>query len=314
MSRKEIIAFAKNQGIFVALIGIFLYFSIFVGSFFTVENMLDIASQIAFIVLIAIGMTFVIISAGIDLSVGSIVGVAAVVMAILNEYHHFPVPAATLIALIAGTILGAVNGFSIVKFNVPPFISTLAMMTIARGIARSLAGNTKIFISSDISFYTNLASTGKWGVIPIVLIMLLFLVLFWILISKTRFGRYVYAVGGNEEAAKLSGISIGAVKLWVFTISAFLSSVVGVLLAYKFKNGNPEYGIMWELDAIAAVVVGGTSLFGGRGSVFRTFIGALLIGILDNGLLLMGKDQNTIYIIKGLVILGAVLIDQIKVG
>ncbi|MEW5946970.1 MAG: ABC transporter permease [bacterium] len=306
------ILFLKNQGIFVALAAIFLYFSTFVKGFLSIENMLDIPSQIAFIVLIAIGMTFVIISAGIDLSVGAIVAVAAVTMALLNEHKAFPVPLAAVIALCAGAALGAFNGFSIVRFNVPAFISTLAMMTIARGIARILAGNTKIFISSDISLYTDLASTGRWGPVPIALIMFSSLLFFWFVISKTRFGRYVYAVGGNEEAAKLSGINVARVRLLIYTISGFLSSTVGVLLAFKFKNGNPEYGLMWELDAIAAVVVGGTSLFGGRGSVFRTFIGALLIGVLDNGLLLMGKDQNTIYIIKGFVILAAVLLDQIK--
>lgn len=311
-SRQKILSFLKNQGIFIVIILVFLYFCSIPG-FLTISNLSNIPQQIAFIALIATGMTFVIITAGIDLSVGSIVAVAAVIFAIFVENFHIPMYLSIIIATAAGIFLGSFNGFSIVRFNVPPFISTLAMMTIARGIARHLAGNTKIFIHTDMQLYQRIAATGKVGPLPyIVIIMFIILIIFWIILTKTRFGRYVFAVGGNEEAARLSGINARQVKLLVYMINGFLSALVGVLMAFKFKNGNPEYGVMWELDAIAAVVVGGTSLFGGRGSIFKTFIGALLIGILDNGLLLKGLSSELIYIIKGFVILGAVLIDQIK--
>lgn len=311
--KNKLMLFLKSQGIFIGIGIVFIYFC-FTPGFLTISNLSNIPQQTAFVTLIAIGMTYVIISAGIDLSVGSIVATSAVILAILIENFNINITLATIIALCSGILIGAFNASSIVRFKVPPFISTLATMTIARGLARHISQNTKIFIHKDIQIYQGIAATGKIGTVPyIVIITFVVLILFWLILTKTQFGRYVFAVGGNEESARLSGINVGRVKLFVYMISGFLSSLVGIFMAFKFKNGNPEYGIMWELDAIAAVVVGGTSLFGGRGSVFRTFIGALFIGILDNGLLLMGLSSELIYIIKGLVILGAVLIDQIKI-
>lgn len=276
------------------------------------KNITKIQQQIAFIVMIAVGMTFVITTAGIDISVGCVVALAAVILAQLIE-KDWPIPICILVALTASVGCGGFAGFSITRFKVPPFIATVAMMTIVRGLARLLAENTKIFISKDVAVYTQIASTGSIFYTPIIVfIMFGVLAIFHTVYTKTQFGRYVLAVGGNPEAAKLSGINVSKILVWVYIINAFLSGVVGCLMAFKYTNGNPEFGIMWELDAIAAVVVGGTSLRGGKGSVFRTFIGALLIGILDNGLLLKGFSSELIYIIKGLVILGAVLLDQLK--
>ncbi len=312
-NKRKFIKFLKDNGLYIVLILISFYFSLFVEGFSSFGNISDILQQITFYLFLAIGMTFVIITAGIDLSVGSIVAVSAVVLAILIENKGIAICNSILISLAVGTFLGLFNGLTITKLNLPPFISTFATMIIGRGLALQLAQDTQIPILTEIRVYQEISSTGKIAGVPIiVIIVFIFLIIFWLILTKTRFGRYVFATGGNEQAAKLSGINTKQVKLIVYLISGFLSSLVGIFLAFKFKNGNPNFGKMWELDAIAAVVVGGTSLFGGKGSLFRTLIGALLIGILDNGLQLIGLHTNIIYIVKGLVILGAVMIDQIR--
>ena len=312
--RNPFINFLINNGIYIVLVVMFIYFAATSESFRSLENLANIPQQIAFITLIAIGMTFVIITAGIDLSVGSIVALAAVIFAILVEHHGIAIPLAIVLALILGSTGGALSGFFVIRFNVPPFIATLAMMTIARGVARSLAQNTKIFISTpDIMPYSRfITHTEILGISTLVFLTLVILVIFGFILLRTRFGRYVIAIGGNEEATKLSGVNVHTAKLAVYAITAALASLVGIMMACKFTNGNPEFGTMWELDAIAACVVGGTSLMGGKGNVFKTFLGALLIGVLDNGLLAKGLSSEWIYIIKGIIILGAVLIDQVK--
>jgi len=312
--RNPAVQFLINNGIYLVLIVMFVYFAVTAQGFFTFENLANIPLQIAFVILIAIGMTFVIITGGIDLSVGSIVALAAVIFAILVENHHVAIPLAIVISLVLGSASGALSGFFVVRFSVPPFIATLAMMTIARGVARNIAQNTKIFISTDsLEPYNNFITRANVGGIPsLVILTLAVLAVFGLMLIRTRFGRYVIATGGNEEATRLSGVNVRFVKLMVYVMTAVLSSVVGVMMACKFQNGNPEFGVMWELDAIAACVVGGTSLMGGKGNVFKTFLGALLIGVLDNGLLAKGLSSEMIYIIKGVIILGAVLIDQVK--
>jgi len=312
--RNPLVNFLINNGLYIVLVAMFIYFAATSESFRSLENLANIPEQIAFITLIAIGMTFVIITAGIDLSVGSIVALAAVIFAIFVEKQGMAIPLAIAAALILGSMSGVISGFFVIRFKVPPFIATLAMMTIARGVARNLAQNTKIFISTeDIDFYTDLITRADiGGVSALVFFTIFILIVFGLILLRTRFGRYVIAIGGNEEASRLSGVNVGAVKLYVYIIVAALSSLVGIMMACKFTNGNPEFGVMWELDAIAACVVGGTSLMGGKGNVFKTFLGALLIGVLDNGLLAKGLSSEMIYIIKGIIILGAVLIDQVK--
>ncbi len=312
--RNPFVNFLINNGIYIVLVVMFVYFAVTAEGFFTFQNLANIPQQIAFVTLIAIGMTYIIITGGIDLSVGSIVALAAVVFAICVQNDNIAIPLAVLISLFAGSLSGVTSGFFVVKFDVPPFIATFVMMTIARGAARSISGNTKIFIeTADLTPYTNFITSAKVGGVPaLVILTLIVLVIFGLMLIRTRFGRYVIAIGGNEEATRLSGINVAQVKMLVYIITAALASAVGIMMACKFQNGNPEFGNMWELDAIAACVVGGTSLMGGKGNIFKTFLGALLIGILDNGLLAKGLSSEMIYIIKGVLILGAVLIDRIK--
>ncbi|HOO57183.1 MAG TPA: ABC transporter permease [bacterium] len=312
--RNKALQFVINNGVYIVLVLMFIYFSVSCEGFFTAQNLANIPMQIAFVVIIATGMTLVIITGGIDISVGCIVALNAVIFSLLLENYHMAIPLAIVLSLLLGSVTGLISGYSIVKFNVPPFIATLAMMTIARGAARYISGNTKIFINGTaIEKYTHFVTGGNIGGIPyLVIFMLIVVVIFGVILKKTRFGRYVLADGGNEEATKLSGIDVGKVKILVYVINASLAGLVGILMAFKFTNGNPEFGVMWELDAIAAVVVGGASLLGGKGDIFKTFLGALLIGVLDNGLLIKGLSSEMIYMIKGVIILGAVIVDQIK--
>lgn len=312
--RNAILQFAIDNGVYIVLLIMFCYFAATAPGFFSNENLANIPQQIVHVIIIATGMTLVIITGGIDLSVGCIVALTAVIFAILLESYHLAIPLAIVVALALGSLAGVTNGFFVVRFNVPPFIATLAMMTIARGAARLIAGNTKIFISSaGLQPLTRFVTTSRlFGIPSIVIFTAVVVIVFGLVLVKTRFGRYVLATGGNEEATKLSGVSVRQVKMLVYIINASLAALVGVIMACKFTNGNPEFGVMWELDAIAACVVGGTSLMGGKGNIFKTFLGALLIGVLDNGLQIKGLSSEMIYIIKGIIILGAVIVDQIK--
>ncbi len=314
--RNPVVNFLINNGIYIVLVVMFVYFSVTAEGFFTFKNLAMIPQQVAFVIIIATGMTMVIITGGIDLSVGCIVAFTAVAFSLLLQHAHMAILPALVIALAAGSVAGMTNGFFVIKYNVPPFIATLAMMTISRGVARHIAGNTKIFIDNPhlkpLTDFVCATQIGNIGIPPLVIFTLIIVVIFGLILIKTRFGRYVIAVGGNEEATKLSGVNVKTIKFLVYTINATLAGLVGVLMACKFSNGNPEFGVMWELDAIAACVVGGASLLGGKGDIFKTLLGALLIGILDNGLLVKGLSSEMIYIIKGIIILGAVIIDQVK--
>jgi ribose/xylose/arabinose/galactoside ABC-type transport system permease subunit len=304
---------------YIVMLLLFVYFAATAEGFLTADNLARIPLQSAFVILIATGMTMVIITGGIDLSVGSVVAFTAVIFSLILKKFEVAVPLAILGALAAGSLSGATSGFFVVKFRVPPFIATLAMMTITRGLGRLFAQNSKIFIESpgiekysDFIMVKELAITQAIGIPYLVILMLAVVVILGLMLMKTRFGRYIIATGGNEEASKLSGVNVNQVKFLVYVINAFLAAAVGIMMASKFMNGNPEFGVMWELDAIAACVVGGTSLMGGKGNIFKVLLGALLIGMLDNGLLIQGRSSEMIYIIKGIIILGAVIIDQIK--
>ncbi|MBW7459062.1 ABC transporter permease, partial [Paenibacillus sepulcri] len=200
------------------------------------------------------------------------------------------------------------SGAMSAKLNVAPFVATLAMMTIARGIALIYTNGRPIVVSSSSFKYLG---QGYIGPIPVpVLIFVLITVIMAIILYKTKFGRYVYAIGGNENAAKISGIRVGGIKIWVYVINGFLAGLAGILLASRISSGQPNSGMGYELDAIAAVVIGGTSLFGGRGSLLGTIVGVLIIGVINNGLNLMDVSSYWQQIIKGLIIAGAVILDQ----
>jgi ribose transport system permease protein len=294
------------------------------GSFLSAGNLTNVLRQITDNAILAIGQTFVIITAGIDLSVGSLIELTGVVMASFANAVHLDGPLLVLATLVVGVGVGCFAGFvnavPVVTLNLPPFITTLAMMLMARGLAFKLAHgqpvpiNSTAFDSIGTGFvFTQLRSFGGFPGIPIPVLWLAVMVAaFAILLTRTRFGRYVFAIGGNEEAARLAGINVKVVKTMVYVISGGCAAVASLLLMAKFQSGSPETGIGNELQSIAAVVVGGTSLAGGRGSVVTTFFGALLIGILNNVMNLLSIESYTQNIVLGAVILIAVVVDELR--
>jgi ribose transport system permease protein len=301
----------REYGIAIAFVVEVLIFSQLSEYFFTTDNILNITLQISIIAIIAAGMTFVILTAGIDLSVGAVVAFTGVITTSVLKMHA-PLPVAFTLALAAGLVVGALSGAAagvfITRFNITPFIVTLALMTIWRGAGYIYTDGRPVWgLPDEFSFL----GSGRLLSIPVpTLLMILVYLIAYIVLVHTRFGRHVYAVGGNKEAARLAGISTNSVIMRVYIICGTLSAVSGILLASRVNSGQPNAGLSYELDVIAAVVIGGTSLFGGRGTIVGTFIGAMLIGVLRNGLNLMNVGSYVQSVVLGVVILLAVLLDQ----
>jgi ribose transport system permease protein len=281
--------------------------------FFSADNLLNVTLQASITAIIAAGMTFVILTAGIDLSVGSLVAFSGVLTASMLKID-MPLFLVFPIALLGGILFGVVSGWTagifVTKFNITPFIVTLALMTIWRGAAFVYTQGRPVWELPDAFSYLG---EGRILGIPFpTIIMIIVFVVSHIVLTKTKFGRYVYAVGGNLEAARLAGINVNFILISVYIISGVLSAISGILLASRVNSGQPNAGLMYELDVIAAVVVGGTSLFGGRGTIIGTFIGAMLIAVLRNGLNLLNVGSYIQQIVVGVVILLAVLLDQLR--
>ncbi|HSI14919.1 MAG TPA: ABC transporter permease [Chthoniobacter sp.] len=287
-------------------------------NFLKSENLLNIANQIAVIAIVAIGMTMVIITAGIDLSVGSLIALSAVLAArFIRDYAgatHASATGMTVACLAAILLCGAVGAFSggmITLFRIPPFIVTLAMMLVGSGLAYLLAQGQSIYQIPDSFVW--LGRGADFLHIPnAVLLMLVLYVLAHILMSRMRLGRYLYAVGGNREAARLSGVPVQRVLLFAYAASGLLAGLGGVIMASQLKSGSPTYGNMYELYIIAAVVVGGTSLSGGEGRMLGTLVGAFTIAVIQNGMNLTNVESYTQKVVLGLVILAAVLLDTLR--
>lgn len=274
--------------------------------------------QISVNICISVGMTLVILTSGIDLSVGSVLAFCGAVTAGLlkwgievpsgNLYIGFTLLGAILAGLIMGSLLGLFNGWTVTKFKVPPFVATLAMLTIARGLTLLW---TKGFPISNLGSSFAYIGTGWFAGIPLpVWISGAVIIIAVVITQKTALGRYIYAIGGNEHASKLSGININKVKLIVYSIAGVLSAVGGIIVTSRLDSAQPNAGISYELDSIAAVVIGGTSLSGGRGTIMGTVLGAIIIGVLNNGLVLLNVSPFWQQVVKGGVILLAVIIDK----
>jgi len=275
--------------------------------FLTADNLLNVAEQSALNAIIAVGLTFVIISGGIDLSVGSLVAFSGVVMASLLQ-RGLPMPVALLAGAATGFGCGLVNGLLITFGRLPPFIATLGMMSMARGGALLYTEGRPI---SGFAEGFRWISTSKLGFIPVpVLLMAAIYALAHFVLRRTRFGRYVFAIGGNEEAALLSGVPVRFHKTMVYGVGGLLSAIAAIVLTARLNSAQPIAGINYELDAIAATVIGGTSLMGGQGSVVGTLIGALIMGVLRNGLNLLGVSSFIQQVVIGAVIILAVMIDM----
>ncbi len=299
----------KNFIIVFAILLEIIVFAMLSPAFLSFDNAVNIALSIAVIGILAVGMTFVILMGGIDLSVGSVVALAGVCSAIVTLKTDSALLGFAS-ALIIGIICGAFNGFTTAYFKVPPFVVTLAILTIARGLAFIIAEGRSIGnLPENFSW---LGKASIWGIPFSVILMILTFAVGWFVLANTRFGRYVYAVGGNAEATFLAGVNVKKITLWVYIVNGFLVGIAAIVLASRLGAGVPNSGSQYELDVIAAVVVGGTSLMGGKGSVIATLFGAIFIAILNNGLNLAGIDPYLQKIALGVVILLAVLADQIN--
>lgn len=310
---------------FIALVLVLTVFTSFSPQFLSTENIVIMSKHVAVNALLAIGMTFIILTGGIDLSVGSIVGMTAMIAGgLINEGINLPqfgiivYPHTWMIVIISlavGTLMGAISGFLITRFNVAPFIATLGMLYVARGIA-GLRNNGYTF--PNIIGRPELGNTGFeilgagsfLGINYSIWLMAIFALVAHIVTTRMPFGRHVYSIGGNERAAELSGVRINRTKIIVYSISGFCSAMVGLIIASQLVAAHPATGESFELNAIAAVVLGGTSLAGGRGSIGGTLIGAFVIGVLGDGLVMLGVSSFWQKVIKGAVIVLAVIIDQ----
>lgn len=296
------------------LVGLFLlaaYLSFATDTFFTLGNFLNILDQITVLGILAIGMTFVILIGGIDLSVGSILALCGMVMGHLAKEAGLPMWAAITLGLTVAGLAGGVSGVLIAFFRVPAFIATLAMMSAARGLANMVTDGHQI-ISFPI-WFNLMAIIRHGGYLTItVAIMLIVFVVCWLYLRFTSGGRSLYAIGGNEEVARLAGINVKLQTVWVYVVSGLLAGLAGILLGARLDSVQPSAGFTYELDAIAAVVIGGTSLSGGTGGLTGTAIGVLIIGVLRNGLNLVGVSPFTQQVVIGVVIALAVAAEALK--
>jgi ribose transport system permease protein len=299
---------ARQFGTIAGLIGLCTLLWILTPYFLTVANLLNVMEQTAINAIVAIGMTYVIVSSGIDLSVGSMLALSGVVLAKALK-GGWPPPLAIGAAIGLGAGVGAANGIGIALGRLPPFIMTLGMMSVARGAALLVTDGRPVSGFDDR--FRSLATGHVFGIpAPIVLTLVLYGIAHLVL-SRTRFGRYVYGIGGNEEATRLSGVAVRFHKTMVYAVSGIASAVAAVLLTARLNTAQPIAGINYELDAIAATVIGGTSLSGGEGSLGGTIIGALTMGVLRNGLNLLGVSSFLQQLVIGVVIIAAVLIDRL---
>jgi sugar transport system permease protein len=302
--------FLGRSGLLLALIILFVVLAVWAPNFLTTTNLLNVLRQAAFVGIIAFGMTLVIIGGEIDISVGSAVALSSALLGVLHVNEGWPLELAVLAVIAEGTIVGLAAGFLRARFDVPSFIVTLALFISLRGVALWITNAFPISIPSE--------SFDFWGAgyifeIPVpALIMLLAFVVFWFISTRTVFGRSVYAVGGNADAARLSGIPVERIRIILLGITGCLAAVTGVLLSSRLASGNANIAVGLEFDVIAAVIIGGTVLFGGRGSMFGTLLGVLFISILSNGLVLLGVNPFAQEVARGAIVLVAVLVSAIQ--
>lgn len=307
MNQTDLSKIFKSLGSVIGLIGLSLVLSFLTPAFLTVHNILNVLRQVSVISILAAGETFVILTGGIDLSVGSMLGLCGVMLAGALKITGSPL-LAVLTGLLFGGIMGLTNGLLVSKGKLPPFCATLGMMAIARGLSfvytqgRPISGFPQSF---------RVFGTGYLGPIPVPIIIALVVFIFaYYILSQTVFGRYVYSLGSNETATRMSGIKTDYYKTWVYLVSGLLAGLAAVVFTARINSGHPAAGEGYELDAIAAVVIGGTSLSGGEGTIIGTFIGALIMGVIRNGLNLINVDPFWQQVVIGAVIIFAVLADQ----
>lgn len=311
---KQAMKYMSELTTLIALVGLMIVITIINPSFLTTNNLLNLLLQVTANGFIAFGMTFVILTGGIDLSVGSSLALSSALAAGLIG-GGLPVPVAIVLAICLGGLFGMLNGLLIAYGKLAPFIVTLATMTIFRGATLVYTNGNPVTKGLSDSFLFQFLGQGYIVGIPFpVILMFLVFVILAILLHKTAFGKAVYALGGNEKAAYISGIKLNKVKIIIYTISGMMASLSGLIIISRLSSAQPTAGASYEMDAIAAVVLGGTSLSGGKGRIWGTLIGALIIGVLNNGLNIIGVSAFWQQVVKGIVILIAVLLDRFKVA
>ncbi len=304
----------REAGIGVALVLLIIGFSIFAPRFASLANLTNIFTQISINTVIAVGMTFVILLGGIDLSVGSVLALCTVVAGLVITYPAFPAPVAIFLATVASLLVGGAcglfNGFVIERWKIHSFIVTLGMLNIARGAALQISGSRTIF--SFPTIFNEFGAATVLG-IPVIFIIALLLVLVGrFVLNRTVYGRLIYAIGNNEEAVRLSGHNPSLMKVIAFTLTGLCVGLAGIMYMLRLNISSPILGVGFELNAIAAVVIGGTSMSGGKGSMVGTFLGACIIGVLNNGLLLLGMGDFARQMVTGAIIIIAVIIDTYR--
>ncbi|MBW3085247.1 Ribose import permease protein RbsC [Austwickia sp. TVS 96-490-7B] len=312
--------FRKYGTILVLVLVMAIFAGLTQGRSLELKNLSNVIVQVAPIAILALGMMFAIITKGIDLSVGSTVALSAVVAASLAQvagtagsqfgYPPMPVFVSVVVGLAVGALVGCFNGVIIARFRIAPFVMTLGMMSMARGLAMIYSDGRPV--SGLASGFTVIGSGTVLGIPVPIIILALIALLTWTILERTRFGRHVYAVGGNEQAARVSGINIGRVQVGVYTLIGLFAGLAGLIYAARVDSGNPTLATGYELDAITATVIGGTSFNGGVGTVYGTLVGAVIIQVIDNGLDLMGVSPFMKIFVKGAIIVVAVILDERK--
>ena len=295
-------------GLAAALVLLFAALSLARPNFLTVANLINLVRQISINGILAVGVTFVLLTGGVDLSLGSLVALTGVAAASFAHPGQFPVIVPVAIGILAGAACGVLNGVVVTRGRVAPFIATLGMMTAARGLALLISEGKPV--SNLRGSFTVIGSGQVWGVPVPVLVLCLVALAASVVLRKFRMGRYLYAVGGNQSAARASGVRVNRVKMFAYTLCGALAGLAGVVLAARITTGQPNAGAGYELDAIAAAVIGGTSLSGGTGGAGGTVLGALLMGVINNGLDLLNVPSYYQQIVKGVIIVGAVWMDR----
>lgn len=302
---------------FVVLIALLGFFSIFAANFAAWNNMVNIMQATAVNGVLGVAVTFVIISAGIDLSVGTMMTLTAVISGLILTNLGLPLPFGILGAILFGGFMGSLSGVFVAKLKIPPFIATLGMMLIARGLALVFSGAKPIYFNSTPSYQLLSPESSISLLIPGleipngVFIMFGVAIIASIVLNRTLLGRYIFSIGSNEEAARLSGVNVDFWKILTYGISGMICGVAGLLVSSRLNSAQPALGLGYELDAIAAVVIGGTSLAGGRGTVMGTIIGAFIMSVLTNGLRVMGVQEEWKIVITGIIIIVAVYVDNV---
>lgn len=295
----------RRYGTILIFVGIFILASLVSPTFLTEGNLTNVLRQVVVVSLLACGVTFIIILGHIDVSLGSVLALTGTIAAsVMSMTQSLPLALAAGVGL--GMVTGLINGFVITYFRIPAFIMTLAMTTVARGAVLLYTGGVPVTNLGDFK----VIGQGSLGIIPVSVVILFFVIgATWVLLNKTKFGRYVYAVGGNPKAAIASGINADRVVIKAFILNGVLCAVAGIVYMSRINSGQPAGGLSYEFDAITAVVVGGTSLMGGTGTITGTIVGALIIGVINNGLDLLNVSSYYQQIVKGSIIIGALLLD-----